>query len=89
MSVHFIAAAMLAQEHETQLELANSASPKHKGILQPTQDGFVNVILFQGLHCDFACLMFKHLVNKPSEKTVANLIKDAVAIEQVCLLENV
>ena len=43
----------------------------------------------QGLHCDFACLMFKHLVNKPSEKTVANLIMDAVAIEQVCLLENI
>ena len=54
-----------------------------------THDGFVNVILSQGLHCDFACLMFKHLVNKPSEKTVANLIMDAVAIEQVCLLENV
>uniref|UniRef100_A0A8C5BLH6 Ribonucleoside-diphosphate reductase subunit M2 n=1 Tax=Gadus morhua TaxID=8049 RepID=A0A8C5BLH6_GADMO len=36
----------------------------------------------EGLHCDFACLMFKHLVNKPSEKTVSNLIKDAVAIEQ-------
>ncbi|XP_056436928.1 ribonucleoside-diphosphate reductase subunit M2 [Gadus chalcogrammus] len=36
----------------------------------------------EGLHCDFACLMFKHLVNKPSEKTVSNLIMDAVAIEQ-------
>ncbi|XP_022623661.1 ribonucleoside-diphosphate reductase subunit M2 [Seriola dumerili] len=36
----------------------------------------------EGLHCDFACLMFKHLVNKPSEKTVTNIIKNAVEIEQ-------
>lgn len=38
---------------------------------------------FQGLHCDFACLMFKHLVNKPSAETVTKIIKDAVEIEQV------
>ncbi len=40
----------------------------------------------QGLHCDFACLMFKHLVNKPSEATVKKIIMDAVVIEQVCIL---
>lgn len=37
----------------------------------------------QGLHCDFACLMFKHLVNKPSQQTVVDIIKNAVEIEQV------
>lgn len=37
----------------------------------------------QGLHCDFACLMFKHLVDKPSAQTVSDIIKNAVAIEQV------
>lgn len=37
----------------------------------------------QGLHCDFACLMFKHLVDKPSEQTVSDIIRNAVAIEQV------
>lgn len=37
----------------------------------------------QGLHCDFACLMFKHLVNKPSQQTVTDIIKNAVEIEQV------
>lgn len=37
----------------------------------------------QGLHCDFACLMFKHLVNKPSQQTVSDIIKNAVEIEQV------
>ncbi|KAM3866133.1 ribonucleoside-diphosphate reductase subunit M2-like [Diretmus argenteus] len=36
----------------------------------------------EGLHCDFACLMFKHLVNKPSAETVTQIIRDAVAIEQ-------
>jgi len=35
----------------------------------------------EGLHCDFACLMFKHLKNKPSEETIKGIIKDAVDIE--------
>ena len=26
----------------------------------------------EGLHCDFACLMFRHLVHKPSEQRVQN-----------------
>ncbi|XP_040920849.1 ribonucleoside-diphosphate reductase subunit M2 isoform X1 [Toxotes jaculatrix] len=41
----------------------------------------------EGLHCDFACLMFKHLVNKPSKETVTKIIKNAVAIEQEFLTE--
>jgi len=36
----------------------------------------------EGLHCDFACLMFKHLKNKPSEEKVKSIIVDAVKIEQ-------
>ncbi|EDO42087.1 predicted protein [Nematostella vectensis] len=36
----------------------------------------------EGLHCDFACLMYKYLVNKPDEETVRGIIKDAVVIEQ-------
>ncbi|KAM7395863.1 hypothetical protein PAMA_007240 [Pampus argenteus] len=36
----------------------------------------------EGLHCDFACLMFKHLVNKPSAETVTSIIRNAVEIEQ-------
>ena len=39
------------------------------------------IILLQGLHCDFACLMFKHLVHKPSVQTITDIIKDAVDIE--------
>ena len=42
----------------------------------------------EGLHCDFACLMFKHLVNKPSEKKIKEMITDAVKIEQEFLTES-
>ncbi|XP_054707988.1 ribonucleoside-diphosphate reductase subunit M2-like [Uloborus diversus] len=41
----------------------------------------------EGLHCDFACLMFSHLVNKPSEKRIVQIISDAVTIEQEFLTE--
>merc|ERR1711884_504275 len=35
----------------------------------------------EGLHTDFACLMFKHLVNKPDKERVLEIVKDAVDIE--------
>uniref|UniRef100_A0A5F4VTA0 Ribonucleoside-diphosphate reductase subunit M2 n=1 Tax=Callithrix jacchus TaxID=9483 RepID=A0A5F4VTA0_CALJA len=41
----------------------------------------------EGLHCDFACLMFKHLVHKPSEERVREIILNAVRIEQEFLTE--
>lgn len=41
----------------------------------------------EGLHCDFACLMFKHLVQKPSVEEVTAIIRDAVSIEQEFLTE--
>ncbi|XP_048214752.1 ribonucleoside-diphosphate reductase subunit M2 B isoform X3 [Perognathus longimembris pacificus] len=41
----------------------------------------------EGLHCDFACLMFRYLVNKPSEERVREIIVDAVRIEQEFLTE--
>lgn len=36
----------------------------------------------EGLHCDFACLLYKNLVNKLSEETVKAIIADAVEIEK-------
>ncbi len=37
----------------------------------------------EGLHCDFACLLYNHhLINKLSEKTIQGIIKDAVDIEK-------
>lgn len=41
----------------------------------------------EGLHCDFACLMFSYLVQKPSKERVTGIIKDAVIIEQEFLTD--
>lgn len=42
----------------------------------------------EGLHCDFACLLYtKHLVNKLSKKTVQKIITDAVDIEKEFVTE--
>lgn len=36
----------------------------------------------EGLHCDFACLLFTKLVHKPSPQRIREIITDAVTIEQ-------
>nr|CDS33218.1 ribonucleoside diphosphate reductase subunit [Hymenolepis microstoma] len=41
----------------------------------------------EGLHTDFACLIFKHVVNKPSAKRVYEIMRDAVEIECEFLTE--
>lgn len=41
----------------------------------------------EGLHCDFARLMFKHLVHEPSELRVKEIIINAVRIEREFLPE--
>jgi len=41
----------------------------------------------EGLHTDFACLMYKHLVNKPDKERVYEIVKDAVDIECEFLTE--
>ena len=45
------------------------------------------LFVLQGLHCDFACLMYTHLINKPSQERVYEIIQDAVRIEQKFLTE--
>lgn len=43
----------------------------------------------EGLHCDFACLLYNnHLVNKLSKETVTGIILDAVEIEKEFILES-
>ncbi|KAG8441746.1 hypothetical protein GDO86_010791 [Hymenochirus boettgeri] len=42
----------------------------------------------EGLHCDFACLMFQYLVHKPKEERVQEILVNAVRIEQVFNAEN-
>merc|ERR1712203_515194 len=41
----------------------------------------------EGLHTDFACLMFHHLKNKPTEARIKQIIKEAVEIEIEFLTE--
>lgn len=41
----------------------------------------------EGLHCDFACIMFKHLNNRPSTDRVVEIISNAVKIEQEFLTD--
>merc|ERR1712050_302181 len=41
----------------------------------------------EGLHCDFACLLFTHIKNKPSTERITQIITEAVAIEQNFLTE--
>jgi len=41
----------------------------------------------EGLHTDFACLMFRHLVNKPSKAKILEIVKNAVEIEIEFLTE--
>ncbi|VDK61120.1 unnamed protein product [Anisakis simplex] len=42
---------------------------------------------FEGLHRDFACLLYKYIVNKPSQEKVYEIIKEAVRLEQEYLTE--
>jgi ribonucleoside-diphosphate reductase subunit M2 len=41
----------------------------------------------EGLHTDFACLMYRYLVNKPTQDRIYEIIKDAVKIEQEFLTD--
>lgn len=41
----------------------------------------------EGLHCDFACALFKYVDDKPSKERVHEIVKEAVAIEQEFLTE--
>jgi ribonucleoside-diphosphate reductase subunit M2 len=36
----------------------------------------------EGMHTDFACLLFSHLNNRPSKKMVEDIVVEAVGIEQ-------
>jgi len=41
----------------------------------------------EGLHCDFACLLFKHVLQKPTPSTVRQIVCEAVEIEKEFLTE--
>lgn len=41
----------------------------------------------EGLHCDFACQLMKHLRCKPTQKQIIAIIQNAVSIEQTFMTE--
>jgi len=41
----------------------------------------------EGLHTDFACLMYRHIKNKPSTERIYEIVRDAVKIEQEFLTD--
>lgn len=41
----------------------------------------------EGLHTDFACLLFRHLTHRPNPVTICQIIHDAVMIEQEFLTD--
>ena len=41
----------------------------------------------EGLHCDFACLLVRHLQRPPSQAVIRDIITEAVAIEQEFLTD--
>ena len=43
--------------------------------------------MLQGLHTDFACLMFSYLRHAPSQERIYEIITDAVKIEQEFLAD--
>ncbi|XP_071954312.1 ribonucleoside-diphosphate reductase subunit M2 B-like [Antedon mediterranea] len=43
----------------------------------------------EGLHCDFACALFRHLKHKPAKSRIAEIISSAVAVEVQFLVEAV
>ena len=63
------------------------AAPQCRGLMPGLTFSNELISRDEGLHCDFACLMFSHLKNKPSKESVQCIIRDAVAIEQEFLCD--
>ncbi|VDK54707.1 unnamed protein product [Anisakis simplex] len=56
---------------------------KKRGLMQGLTQSNELISRDEGLHRDFACLMFSHLRNKPSQERIYQIIREAVVIEQV------
>ena len=55
---------------------------KKRGLMQGLSLSNEFISRDEGLHCDFAVLLYHHLVNKPTEQEVKNIIEEAVVIEK-------
>lgn len=55
---------------------------KKRGLMPGTCTSNEFISRDEGLHCDFACLLFKLLLNKPSKEIVQKIIVEAVDMEK-------
>mmetsp|Transcript_49249 Transcript_49249/g.127040 ORF Transcript_49249/g.127040 Transcript_49249/m.127040 type:complete len:333 (-) Transcript_49249:473-1471(-) len=55
---------------------------KKRGLMKGLTQSNELIARDEGLHCDFACLLFSMLRHKPDDDTVRRIILDAVAIEK-------
>ncbi|HHJ51283.1 MAG TPA: ribonucleoside-diphosphate reductase [Phaeodactylibacter sp.] len=56
---------------------------KHRGLMPGLSFSNELISRDEGLHCDFACLLYNdHVVNKLPEETVQEIIRSAVALEK-------
>ena len=60
---------------------------KKRGLMQGLTLSNKLISRDEGLHCDFACLLFTKIVNKPSVDRITQIITDAVEIEQEFLTD--
>jgi ribonucleotide reductase beta subunit family protein with ferritin-like domain len=54
---------------------------KKRGLMHGLCESNTLISRDEGLHCDFACLLYKYLVNKLPEARVHQIVGDAVEIE--------
>jgi ribonucleoside-diphosphate reductase beta chain len=61
---------------------------KKRGLMQGLSFSNQLISRDEGLHCDFACLLYKELKNKLSEESVKEIIANAVEIEKEFVTES-
>uniref|UniRef100_A0A914PY50 Uncharacterized protein n=1 Tax=Panagrolaimus davidi TaxID=227884 RepID=A0A914PY50_9BILA len=55
---------------------------KKRGLIPGLAHSNELILCDEGLYRDFACLLYKHLSNKPTVERIHEIIRDAVKIEQ-------
>uniref|UniRef100_A0A915AAK8 Ribonucleoside-diphosphate reductase small chain n=1 Tax=Parascaris univalens TaxID=6257 RepID=A0A915AAK8_PARUN len=60
---------------------------KKRGVMKGLTHSNELISRDEGLHRDFACLLYKYIKHKPSQETVYEIIKEAVSLEQEYLTE--
>ncbi|VDD90106.1 unnamed protein product [Enterobius vermicularis] len=60
---------------------------KKRGVMKGLTHSNELITRDEGLHRDFACILYKYIKNKPSETVVQTIIREAVLLEQEYLTE--